>query len=645
MEFANFANLVSNVNNALGEFCNDFGNKRKQLAGLGKTPKKGILFSFDKDRKNNWAINEGGGTEVQYHIAFNVDKLKIVYGIGFNTKYVPYANKMSPVEYMRPFMKAYLAKQNTISQLLPDYGFINGSIELLKNPVYDEYVLLGKSKEVKKRNDNYFLDDNVFTEIIADLKKQFEAYQIIFNEKNNLKKVEMSIQNSINILQQKKQIILQGPPGTGKTREAKLIAEQICADFKLNITHKAKILEAFQVNQKLKTIEGNEFTIENITETSFQLKISSDKPYTVSIDQMIRVDSGENLIKSSYSYAPALIKHAKSKILEDQIKLVQFHPAYSYEDFVRGIVVKTDNSSTPEYKTINKILGEFAKKANESNLSGGVDDFDRAWYELVQDINDNKIKKIGSSDVEVDINTEGNIRFKSPVATYEKTYELYRFGKTDLKYETYNRIVLNFLKDKSGKYKLKDFISPSSISSNKPYVLIIDEINRANLPAVLGELIYAMEYRGEKVESLYSTIEEGNTLILPPNLYIIGTMNTADRSVGHIDYAIRRRFAFIDLLPKIIEGDAFELESFKKVSSLFIKNVEAYANDATVALEISEHLSDEFRPEDVWLGHSYFIKTNVDFELRKKYEIIPILKEYIKDGVLKSSAEKIINDL
>src|SRR5690606_7139407 len=80
------------------------------------------------------------------------------------------------------------------------------------------------------------------------------------------------------------------------------------------------------------------------------------------------------------------------------------------------------------------------------------------------------------------------------------------------------------------------------------YVLIIDEINRANLPAVLGELIYALEYRGEGVDSMYD-LDGDTSIILPPNLYIIGTMNTADRSVGHIDYAIRRRFAFVEVLP------------------------------------------------------------------------------------------------
>jgi Cdc6-like AAA superfamily ATPase len=575
MEFKNIGDLVNQVNTALGKFCNEFGRKRKELAGLGKVPKRGILFTYDTAKANHWAINEGGGTELQYHIAFDADDLVIKYGLGFNTQYVPFANKMSTVDYMQPYMYGYLKHESQIKQLLPDYDFVYGNIEQLKNPKDNQYTLLGKTVSAEETADKYFIEDTIFNSIIEDLKKQFAPYQIIFKEKNNFKKSAMNIQNNINVLMHKCQIILQGPPGTGKTREAKDIAEQIIFS-----------------------------------------SITDDK------------------------------KKQKQRLEEtEQFKIIQFHPSYSYEDFVRGIVVKTDISTIPEYKTVNKILAEFAKKANESNLSGGTDDFDRAWYELVEDINNGKVAKIGSSDVEVDINTQGNIRFKSPVATYEKTYELYKFGKTDLKYETYNKIVLNFLKDKNGKYKMKDFVSPKSISSNKPYVLIIDEINRANLPAVLGELIYALEYRGEKVESMYATTEEGNTLILPSNLYIIGTMNTSDRSVGHIDYAIRRRFAFIDILPKVLEGDSFELELFKQVSALFIQNLDEYVQDSTVELKLSEHLSEEFRPEDVWLGHSYFIKGEGDFSLRKKYEIVPILKEYVKDGILKQSAEPIINAL
>ena len=156
----------------------------------------------------------------------------------------------------------------------------------------------------------------------------------------------------------------------------------------------------------------------------------------------------------------------------------------------------------------------------------------------------------------------------------------------------------------------------------KNYVLIIDEINRANLSSVLGELIYALEYRGEVVGSMYE-VEGENKIILPPNLYIIGTMNTADRSVGHIDYAIRRRFAFIDILPKDLSdetGIIFDSLLFHQVSKLF-----------------DENLSPEFEKKDVQLGHSYFIDKSDEggfMDIRLEYEIKPILLEYIKDGVL-----------
>jgi len=94
---------------------------------------------------------------------------------------------------------------------------------------------------------------------------------------------------------------------------------------------------------------------------------------------------------------------------------------------------------------------------------------------------------------------------------------------------------------------LAEFAEEAKQNPDQKYVLIIDEINRANLPAVFEELIYALEYQGEKGESMYSHPKDGQELELPENLYIIGKMNTADRSAGHINYAIRRRFAFITL--------------------------------------------------------------------------------------------------
>ncbi len=158
----------------------------------------------------------------------------------------------------------------------------------------------------------------------------------------------------------------------------------------------------------------------------------------------------------------------------------------------------------------------------------------------------------------------------------------------------------------------------------------MDEINRANLSSVLGELIYALEYRGEEVESMYE-VEGSQKLLLPQNLYIIGTMNTADRSVGHIDYAIRRRFAFVDIVPKDLTNDdniSFDSPLFNEVKALFTSD--EYQTR-------SKHLSHEFEPKDVAFGHSYFIdeaKKGGSMSMRLEYEIKPILLEYVKDGVL-----------
>lgn len=131
--------------------------------------------------------------------------------------------------------------------------------------------------------------------------------------------------------------------------------------------------------------------------------------------------------------------------------MVQLHPSYGYEDFVRGITIKTENQQI-QYETVNKIFGKMCDIAGD---------------------NDNKDKK---------------------------------------------------------------------------YFLLIDEINRADVATVFGELIYALEYRDEAIETPYE-VGKSSKITVPDNLYIIGTMNTADKSVGNIDYAIRRRFIFFDLLP------------------------------------------------------------------------------------------------
>lgn len=293
------------------------------------------------------------------------------------------------------------------------------------------------------------------------------------------------------------QMIIQGPPGTSKTYSTKKFLQYIGAGLDNDSYLNDEELEQCQITNYNDNNQYNTYAVNN---------------------------SG------------------KSPIAWD---IVQFHPSYGYEDFVRGIEVstkkesdKTDAKSFVSYETVNKILGKMA------------------W--LAQEVPDTK------------------------------------------------------------------------------FFLVVDEINRANLATVFGELIYGLEYRGEAVATPYS-IKGSNKLSLPKNLYIIGTMNTADKSIGGIDYAIRRRFLFFSLLPdeNVIEEysksagcdkDVCDkaVNLFKNVSKLFDSNI----------------LCEEYYKEDVQLGHTYFlVKDEEELFKRFKYQIIPILKEYNRDGMFQLNIE------
>lgn len=422
---------------------------------------------------------------------------------------------------------------------------------------------------------------------------------IISLKSNTEIKNQRQMNSNLKVLNYKKQVILQGPPGTGKTREAKLIAKSI-----------------------------------------------------------LNLENDSELQKS------------------EQYKLIQFHPSFTYEDFVRGIVAQSKGDKI-EYKNVNKTLGEFADRAYKNKIDSEKDVsllskemwINEQFEKFVDFINDEieekeEIKLTKSVFI---INTdEDAFRYKGKKGWSENGNRML-FNDIKTAYLDENAVRQDIKKNKNlsglahhhASYYIRvldmfrEFLKTENLiftpnekieNELKNYVLIIDEINRANLSSVLGELIYALEYRGEAVESMYA-VDDDTKFILPPNLYIIGTMNTSDRSIGHIDYAIRRRFAFIDVLPKVLEIENFQVETFKSISSLFIKNFDAYLLDNNVVLEKSEYLSEEFNPKDVWLGHSYFISTDEEFEIRKKYEIKPILEEYVKDGILKKTAEAIINGL
>ena len=203
---------------------------------------------------------------------------------------------------------------------------------------------------------------------------------------------------------------------------------------------------------------------------------------------------------------------------------------------------------------------------------------------------------------------------------------------------------------------LEKYDTSSKMEENdKAYVMVIDELNRGNVSKVFGELITLLEADKRKgrinAESVVLPYSKKGFHI-PNNVYLIATMNTADRSLGSLDYAIRRRFAFIAEKPFGLDVDGFDEDLFEKVSSLFVKNFDDYKEsgwDQTLKLESADTLSEEYKPEDVWIGHSYFLMQDEEGEdntsNRLLYEIIPLLEEYVRDGVLTAEAQDVIDEL
>ena len=580
--FENLQELIDKIHKVFREdnFIEKFHKKRLELNRKSWVRGKEELF---KGTNDDWTFNIGSTKELQYHLLYRLEG-QLHYGLKFSA-YPEWRANPYPLEEVQPFINSYFNHKQKIRELLNDYSLFLDDRDTdirptdedsLRNIEIKQGILLGKVLKVEEDTEgDTYIKGSSFLELIYDLQgKQFEAYKLIFSNANLIKENKMNteskIQKYINLLHYKPQIILQGPPGTGKTREAKRIAREL-------------------------------------------------------------LGLGEN------------------DSLEgcEQFKLIQFHPSYSYEDFVRGIVAKNTEGNI-SYVTENKVLAKFAKKAQKS-IQESLERQKRPikWEDFRDFLEekkgnvffDDKIKYNGIKEKWID-----NEKVKVLTYSLRKGFNEWNEGKSAIPIEKFSQDNLddNFVTFKKSQ-KIEEgywdiivdyFINWANKFKNespKPYVLIIDEINRANLSAVIGELIYALEYRGEAVQSMY-TIDDDNSLVLPPNLYIIGTMNTADRSVGHIDYAIRRRFAFVNVLPKDLTselGNQFESTLFAKVTNLFNTN-----------------LSSEFKKEDVQLGHSYFITEYTPIDIRWEYEIKPILLEYVKDGILIGEGiETTINNL
>ncbi|WP_173267954.1 AAA family ATPase [Streptococcus sp. 714] len=310
---------------------------------------------------------------------------------------------------------------------------------------------------------------------------------------------------------------------------------------------------------------------------------------------------------------------------EDQIGFVQFHPSYDYTDFVEGLRPVSNGDGTIEFKLVDGIFKKFCQKTRDAKKTGGQDNFDEAWTKLTDAINEKQGQYLfPRSSVPASLNSQGNVKFDSPVATKEKVYLLYKGEKTKLKYETYQKIVLDHMKES---YGLSDYVSPKEINTDKNFVFIIDEINRGEISKIFGELFFSIDpgYRGEKgsVSTQYANLHETDEkFYIPDNVYIIGTMNDIDRSVDTFDFAMRRRFRFVEVTAEsqlgmldAALGDKAE-EAKKRLRNL------------NTAIENVQELNSHYH-----IGPSYFRnlkELDYDYELLWSDYLKPLLEDYLR---------------
>lgn len=210
---------------------------------------------------------------------------------------------------------------------------------------------------------------------------------------------------------------------------------------------------------------------------------------------------------------------------------------------------------------------------------------------------------------------------------------------------SYEDFVIGYKPNAEGGFSLVsgifyEFCQQARAHREMPYFLIIDEINRGNLSKIFGELLQLIEadYRDQPLQLAYNK----QRFSVPSNLYIIGMMNTADRSLAMIDYALRRRFSFFEIKP------GFETEAFNNdISKLEISNLKELIN---AIIELNKVITDDDSlGPGFCIGHSYLCNLNSDSDLESivEYDIIPMLREYWfdNDDKFNQEAQKLRNAL
>ena len=317
---------------------------------------------------------------------------------------------------------------------------------------------------------------------------------------------------------------------------------------------------------------------------------------------------------------------------EDQIEFVQFHPSYDYTDFVEGLRPVSNGDGAIEFKLQDGIFKQFCQKAKESQKTGGQDNFYESWDSYLAYINNSDEKEYLTKGSYLSVNSRQNLSVNYDKGTSgwslsrNYVYELYKdsnYNKQNY-YKSEGKKVLETLKKRFG---LKDYISPTKINTDKKFVFIIDEINRGEISKIFGELFFSIDkgYRGEKgsVSTQYANLHETDEkFYIPENVYIIGTMNDIDRSVDTFDFAMRRRFRFVEVTA---ESQLYILD--EKLGE-HAEEAKTRLRNLNVAIENVQELNSHYH-----IGPSYFRnlkELDYDFELLWSDYLKPLLEDYLR---------------
>ena len=316
-----------------------------------------------------------------------------------------------------------------------------------------------------------------------------------------------------------------------------------------------------------------------------------------------------------------------------QFNFVQFHPSYDYTDFVEGLrPTQPDDKGNIGFKLIDGVFKDFCKRAlgefTQLNIDDAIDKF--IDEERISSNNGNKtsFETESKTNFTVTINDNDTIRIDAKkeggdAGTISKQSLIKCISGNGTR--LYDKVVAKYIKEK--------YLSNTNNYSSKVFVFIIDEINRGEISKIFGELFFSIDpsYRGKKgaVKTQYSNLhnDEKEVFYVPENVFIIGSMNDIDRSVESFDFAMRRRFTWIEITAEQ-SADNMSLP-------LDIKDR---------MLKLNEQISktDGFNPS-YHIGTAYFLDSNGnarhDIENIWKLRIEPLVKEYLRG--MPDSFEKI----